>query len=57
MLSIEPMGLEAAIEWSLPPSKSHMIRWLTLAAQAEGDTVLSFTGSVGKDVLSMANSL
>jgi len=51
------MELEAAIEWSLPPSKSHMIRWLTLAAQAEGDTVLSFTGSVGKDVLSMANSL
>ena len=51
------MGLEAAIEWSLPPSKSHMIRWLTLAAQAEGDTALSFTGSVGKDVLSMAGSL
>ena len=51
------MGLEAAIEWSLPPSKSHMIRWLALAAQAEGDTVLSFTGSVGKDVLSMADSL
>ena len=57
MLSIKPMGLEAAIEWSLPPSKSHMIRWLTLAAQAEGDTALSFTGSVGKDVLSMAGSL
>jgi len=51
------MGLEAAIEWSLPPSKSHMIRWLALAAQAEGDTVLSFIGSVGKDVLSMADSL
>jgi 3-phosphoshikimate 1-carboxyvinyltransferase len=51
------MGLEAAIEWSLPPSKSHMIRWLALAAQTEGDTVLSFTGSVGKDVLSMADSL
>jgi 3-phosphoshikimate 1-carboxyvinyltransferase len=57
VLSIKPMGLEAAIEWSLPPSKSHMIRWLTLAAQAEGDTALSFTGSVGKDVLSMAGSL
>ena len=57
MLSIEPMGLEATIEWSLPPSKSHMIRWLALAAQAEGDTGLSFTGSAGKDILSMANCL
>jgi 3-phosphoshikimate 1-carboxyvinyltransferase len=57
VLSIEPMGLEAAIEWSLPPSKSHMIRWLALAAQAEGDTALNFTGSVGEDVLSMSSSL
>ncbi len=57
MLSIEPMGLEAPIEWSLPPSKSHMIRWLTLAAQAEGDTGLSFTGNAGKDVLSMVDCL
>ncbi|MED5159086.1 MAG: hypothetical protein VYD62_02590 [Candidatus Thermoplasmatota archaeon] len=57
MLSIEPMRLEAAIEWSLPPSKSHMIRWLALAAQAEGDTALNFTGSVGEDVLSMSSSL
>ena len=57
MLSIEPMGLEATIGWSLPPSKSHMIRWLAIAAQAEGDTELSFTGSAGKDVLSMADCL
>jgi len=57
VLSIEPMGLEAPIEWSLPPSKSHMIRWLTLAAQAEGDTGLSFTGNAGKDVLSMVDCL
>jgi 3-phosphoshikimate 1-carboxyvinyltransferase len=34
-----------------------MIRWLTLAGQAEGDTALSFTGSVGKDVMSMAGCL
>ena len=57
MLSIEPMRPEAAIEWSLPPSKSHMIRWLALAAQAEGETVLSFSGSVGEDVRSMAGCL
>jgi 3-phosphoshikimate 1-carboxyvinyltransferase len=34
-----------------------MIRWLTLAAQAEGDTGLSFTGNAGKDVLSMVDCL
>ena len=51
------MGLEAPIEWSLPPSKSHMIRWLTLAALAEGDTGLNFIGSAGKDVLSMVDCL
>ena len=51
------MGLEGAIEWSLPPSKSHMIRWLALAAQAEGETALNFTGSLGEDILSMADCL
>jgi len=57
VLSIEPMRPEAAIEWSLPPSKSHMIRWLALAAQAEGETVLGFTGSVGEDACTMAGCL
>ncbi len=51
------MELEGTIEWSLPPSKSHMIRWLALAAQAEGGTALNFTGSVGEDILSMAGCL
>ena len=51
------MELKGTIEWSLPPSKSHMIRWLALAAQAEGDTALSFNGSVGDDILSMADCL
>ena len=51
------MGLEGAIEWSLPPSKSHMIRRLALAAQAEGETALNFTGSLGEDILSMADCL
>ena len=51
------MELKGPIEWSLPPSKSHMIRWLALAAQAEGGTALNFTGSVGEDILSMAGCL
>ena len=57
VLSIEPMRPEAAIQWTLPPSKSHMIRWLALAAQAEGETTLDFSGSVGDDVRSMAGCL
>ena len=57
MLSIKPMELEGTIEWSLPPSKSHMIRWLALAAQTEGETALNFTGNVGEDILSMAGCL
>ena len=51
------MELEGTIEWSLPPSKSHIIRWLILAAQSEGETTLNFTGSVGEDALSMAACL
>ena len=51
------MELKGTIEWSLPPSKSHMIRWLALAAQAEGETALNFTGSLGEDILSMADCL
>jgi 5-enolpyruvylshikimate-3-phosphate synthase len=57
MLTLEPMDLHDPIDWMLPPSKSHMIRWLVLAAQAEGETVLSFDGEPGEDILSMAECL
>jgi len=57
MLTLEPMDLHDPIDWTLPPSKSHMIRWLALAAQAEGETVLSFDGEPGEDILSMAKCL
>ena len=57
MLTIESMELHGPIDWALPPSKSHMIRWLALAAQAEGETVLSFDGVPGEDILSMAKCL
>ena len=57
MLTLEPMDLHDPIDWTLPPSKSHMIRWLALAAQAEGETVLSFDGVPGEDILSMAECL
>ena len=45
------------VRWKLPPSKSHMIRWLALAARSNGLTDLHFKGSVGEDVVSMANCL
>ena len=45
------------VRWTLPPSKSHMIRWLALAARSNGLTDLHFKGSVGEDIVSMANCL
>ncbi len=57
MLTLDPTDPHDLIDWMLPPSKSHMIRWLALAAQAEGETVLSFGGEPGEDILSMAECL
>tara|TARA_B100001113_G_scaffold275894_1_gene230450 strand:- start:1820 stop:3070 length:1251 start_codon:yes stop_codon:yes gene_type:complete len=46
-----------SIEWNLAPSKSHMIRWLLLAAISDGSTVIRFNGSPGEDIQSMARCL
>jgi 3-phosphoshikimate 1-carboxyvinyltransferase len=46
-----------AINWASPPSKSHMIRWLALSAQAVGKTELHFLGTPGGDIESMARCL
>lgn len=46
-----------SIEYSLPPSKSHMIRLLALSAINNGVCKIKFTGSLGKDIESMINSL
>jgi len=46
-----------AIDWKSPPSKSHMIRWLALAAQAAETTELHFVGQPGGDIESMARCL
>ena len=46
-----------SLEYSLPPSKSHMIRILALSAINQGVCKISFTGSLGKDIESMINSL
>lgn len=47
----------ASHNWSLSPSKSHMIRWLLLAAQGEKEVTLTFSGTPGEDILSMARCL
>ena len=46
-----------SIKWQLPPSKSHAIRALILAAQAENVTIISGVANCGNDVNSMKNCL
>jgi len=46
-----------SIQFSLPPSKSHMIRLLALAAINEGTIKLRFDGIIGQDIDSMIKSL
>lgn len=57
MLRIESIEAPDSVLWRLPPSKSHMIRWLVLAAQSEGTTELVFEGVPGEDIGSMASCL
>ncbi len=53
MLIINPLKLTKSVEWNLPPSKSHMIRWLAAASQSEQETIIKFNGEPGKDIISM----
>lgn len=45
------------IPWRLPPSKSHAIRWLALAAQSEQKVVIHNLTHAGQDILSMRRCL
>ena len=45
------------IQWRLPPSKSHAIRWLALAAQSEQKVVIHNLTHAGQDILSMRRCL
>ena len=51
-----PKAIESMI-WSLPPSKSHAIRWLILAAQSEDDTLIEGLEHAGQDIVSMRRCL
>ncbi|MCH2648502.1 MAG: hypothetical protein MKZ57_01665 [Candidatus Poseidoniaceae archaeon] len=46
-----------SVKYSLPTSKSHMIRLLALAAINQGTTKLRFDGIIGQDIDSMIESL
>ncbi len=57
MTRIEPVSRAEPIIWELAPSKSHMQRWLLLAAQGEKQVTLLFSGTPGEDIESMARCL
>ena len=54
---IEPLAPAGPVVWELAPSKSHMLRWLLLAAQGEKQVTLHFRGTPGEDIESMARCL
>ncbi|MBC8437961.1 MAG: hypothetical protein H8D82_01680 [Euryarchaeota archaeon] len=59
-IHIKPKTITASsdsLTWKLSPSKSHMIRWLLLAAQSKQLVTLKFSGTPGDDVESMARCL
>ncbi|MGB1461830.1 MAG: hypothetical protein ACPG7Z_05390, partial [Candidatus Thalassarchaeaceae archaeon] len=55
MLSIPIIDYPDEVEWFLPPSKSHMIRWIALSSQCSTSTELIFRGVPGLDIVSMAD--
>ncbi|MGB1678581.1 MAG: 3-phosphoshikimate 1-carboxyvinyltransferase [Poseidonia sp.] len=57
VLSIHRKTSIEKMQWSLPPSKSHAIRWLTLAAQSQQEVVLRGMEHAGQDVISMRRCL
>jgi 3-phosphoshikimate 1-carboxyvinyltransferase len=57
MLSIEAVRLTNRIDWKLPPSKSHMIRWLMLSSQTEKEIDIKFDSEPGDDIKSMKECL
>lgn len=57
MQEIEPLTRPEEVSWSLPPSKSHMIRWMVLASQCSTPTELTFDGQPGRDIEDMAKCL
>ena len=57
MLSIPKIDDPSLVEWFLPPSKSHMIRWIVMASQSNSVTELEFSAMPGRDIESMAGCM
>jgi 3-phosphoshikimate 1-carboxyvinyltransferase len=57
VLEIESLERPEEVSWRLPPSKSHMIRWMVLASQCSSPTELLFDGEPGRDIEDMAKCL
>lgn len=57
VLSVCSNSAIEAVSWKLPPSKSHAIRWLALAAQSEQSIVLENMAFAGQDAVSMRRCL
>tara|TARA_B100000683_G_scaffold239990_1_gene246839 strand:+ start:957 stop:2150 length:1194 start_codon:yes stop_codon:yes gene_type:complete len=55
VLAIPVIDHPGEVEWFLPPSKSHMIRWIALSSQCSTSTRLIFQGVPGHDIISMAD--
>lgn len=57
VLNISPSSPEGVVNWSLPPSKSHLIRLLLLAAQCDEEVCIRGINGAGEDALSMLRCL
>ena len=56
-LNITPNAAIESMTWKLPPSKSHAIRWLALAAQSNQPLRLHNMAAAGQDIVSMRRCL
>jgi 3-phosphoshikimate 1-carboxyvinyltransferase len=57
VLHVNPKSSIEKITWRLPPSKSHAIRWLALAAQTAQVVTMHGMANAGQDVVAMRRSL
>jgi 3-phosphoshikimate 1-carboxyvinyltransferase len=57
VLSVQKSTSIETVQWRLPPSKSHAIRWLALAAQSKQSVVLENMANAGQDAVSMRRCL
>ena len=56
-LNIEAFNAIEKMTWRLPPSKSHLIRWLVLAAQSNQTITIRGVANAGQDAQSMRRCL